>query len=113
MATEEKTESAVTAEKIRESVKTAKTRKVKKPVKTERVTIDGYTLSLCKAGKYTESQIKSLVCKKFPTKDKDILSHTTHRRLHGYFVREKNIPLVKDDNGIYSVKKSKSKKSTK
>jgi hypothetical protein len=61
-------------------------------------------------GNMTQSEILDSLCKQFPDRARVKMSHTLHCQIGGKkrplrIEREKNIKVVINDNGIYSIKK--------
>jgi len=74
-------------------------------------TIDQTTLELldCPQGR-TFAEIFRIVARKFPNRDKQVLQHTTLRRLHGYLTQKYRVKIVRSDDGRYRIAPSSAKR---
>jgi len=73
--------------------------------KTPRRTIDSVTMEKL-SHPITLDNLHKELCKEFPDHDKDVLLHTTKRRLQGYLHRKCGVKIVKNDDGQYHIVRS-------
>jgi hypothetical protein len=67
-------------------------------------TIDRRTIELFEEGPKMLEELLEVLVKDFPGHGADTLRRTTIRRLHGYLEKTYGVKIVKDDNGVYSIK---------